>query len=354
MAKVVYLLGAGASRGRRFSDKENFTIDPTISKNDIIEGLPVVTEIPERLQYVIDILENTTIEDDKNKVICYSPAIDVISGLQDIIKGLKWLKDESQAHATIDTFAKKLYLKKQFEDFDKVKKLLAIYFTFEQIINKTDSRYDTFLANVLDEQISIPSEICIVTWNYDSFLELAFKEYVDEVKYPCDVGCCSINDGNIDYSKVHTFKVNGVASFDKWFSIAKVTSQSSTIIKDEILIDLIFSYYKEKSLLCFAWENDIQESNSPFLSALKSRIKEAKTLVVIGYTFPFFNRQTDRWLIKNMPGLETIYIQDPQADKLLQNIYSVIPPIKRETSGKFLISVIPINNTDQFYLPPEL
>ena len=53
MAKVVYLLGTGASRGKRHSDYKQ---EDAYREDDIIEGLPVVSEIPDRLTYVINLL----------------------------------------------------------------------------------------------------------------------------------------------------------------------------------------------------------------------------------------------------------------------------------------------------------
>ena len=56
MSKIVYLLGAGASRGKRTWDNkpsgwEEIDLGDT---TDIIEGLPLVFEIPHRLYYKKD------------------------------------------------------------------------------------------------------------------------------------------------------------------------------------------------------------------------------------------------------------------------------------------------------------
>ena len=70
MSKIVYLLGAGASFGLR--DKDNSTIGVHDVYEDseiigtyvkyeyanIIEGLPLVSEIPGRLAYIIDKIKN--------------------------------------------------------------------------------------------------------------------------------------------------------------------------------------------------------------------------------------------------------------------------------------------------------
>ena len=61
MSKVVYLLGAGASFGKRISKAEEIKADknhgiitfinPTAPAYKITEGLPIVTEIPESRVY---------------------------------------------------------------------------------------------------------------------------------------------------------------------------------------------------------------------------------------------------------------------------------------------------------------
>ena len=118
MAKIVYIIGAGASRGYRHSDK--LTDKEQKPVDDIIEGLPVVAEMPERLEYICSILSNIIIEDKDNEVIRYEGAKDVKDGIRELIDGLQWLKKESQNHATIDTFAKKLFLTGKNEEYYKL------------------------------------------------------------------------------------------------------------------------------------------------------------------------------------------------------------------------------------------
>lgn len=67
---------------------------------------------------------------------------------------------------------------------------------------------------------------------------------------------------------------------------------------------------------------------------------------MIGYSFPFFNRETDRNILNRMPKLKTVYIQDKNPSAVKQAIEAVLPD--RE------VNIIPIDNCDQFYLPKEL
>ena len=56
MSEIVYLLGAGASRGKRITDNNPNHFDIDFDENHIIEGLPLVYEIPDRLEYIIKII----------------------------------------------------------------------------------------------------------------------------------------------------------------------------------------------------------------------------------------------------------------------------------------------------------
>ena len=151
MSKVVYLLGAGASFGKRISKAEEIKADknhgiitfinPTAPAYKITEGLPIVTEIPERIGYIIKKLETIQLAELSEKTILplgQFGGMGVTSAREMFIKDLKWLQEECASHATIDTFAKKLWLKKEFKLYKKVECLLAIYFIIEQIINKRD------------------------------------------------------------------------------------------------------------------------------------------------------------------------------------------------------------------------
>ena len=101
-------------------------------------------------------------------------------------------------HATIDTYARKLYLTKRYRDLERLKSLLCAFFLWEQLEHRPDGRYDTFLANVLDNQtLNIPEEISIISWNYDSQIELAFSSYNQNIRFVTDLNKV-ISDGKVE------------------------------------------------------------------------------------------------------------------------------------------------------------
>jgi hypothetical protein len=55
----------------------------------------------------------------------------------------------------------------------------------------------------------------------------------------------------------------------------------------------------------FAWEpND-------FMQDVATTVKDTRVLVLVGYSFPYFNRLVDQSIMRKMDGLQRIDIQDP-------------------------------------------
>lgn len=365
MSNIVYLLGAGASFGKRDSNNplhvsqkipgHSFTNE--ISITNITEGLPLVSEIPERLTFVIDKIENYKYSGNiKSKNIPLDSKLrrPFTYAVDTLVNDLKWLKEECARHATIDTFAKKLYLKGKLDEFYKVESLLSVFFIIEQVINKKDGRYDTFLASVLNSDLNIDDRITILTWNYDSQFELAYREYSDEKDASIirkKLGIADLKDQSYE-TRNQIFKLNGTANFINQIDISKYDT-----LNEDLIVELLDSYFKgidnqkTNSRISFAWDNNILSGDN-FYKALKEAIQDANILVVIGYTFPFFNREIDRAIFRVMRNLRKIYIQDPNASNIIDSIHSVC---SKPNMDSFINNkVIEISNTSQFYLPPEL
>ena len=115
-----------------------------------------------------------------------------------------------------------------------------------------------------------------------------------------------------------------------------------THIKNDYQIEDLFSFSWE---LIEAGHNRILQSQRIFVST--------QILVVIGYSFPFFNREVDKKLFSSfIEGRNTdqlkVYIQDPfiSEDQInfLRQRFNIPPELKIE----------PITFVNQFFLPPEL
>ena len=337
----MYLLGAGASFGTR----ENGIGSP------IITGLPIVSEIGHELENMANLLSSFTLNEkelEECKLI--------------LIKDFRDLKDRCTG-ATIDSYARELWLKKDMRGFSRVELLLTIFFIFEQIVHKPDGRYQSFLSKVAQKDIvydalELSPEIGILSWNYDNQIELAYRQFFsDNYSYIRErLGVYDVKD----YEQKHLsqkcckiIKLNGTANFTReedWLSF----SENNAI--DENVLKIVLKKYNEciqsgtcygRLRLNFAWDD--RWSEDMLKNKIPQLVHDAQTLVVIGYTFPDYNREIDRIIFENMPNLKTIYIQDIHPKRIQVNITAVIPEDK--LAG---IKINPRDDVEQFYLPPEL
>ena len=111
MSKVVYLLGAGASYGRR---KDAVTES---GASRIIEGLPVVNEINDEIDAVIDLIRSSVSPEHSRQYEIENRKYSFDEMKSMLIKDFEWLKEESSNHATIDTFARTLLLQREFKNY---------------------------------------------------------------------------------------------------------------------------------------------------------------------------------------------------------------------------------------------
>lgn len=344
MSKVVYLLGAGASYGIR-KDSDVLTMDDV---SLIREGLPIVSEINNEIKFVIGWLESVVVPNGEYSLMGKKCEVDELK--EELINGFEWMLKESSRHATIDTFAKKLYLKDD-KKYGQLKFLLSTFFMIEQILHPYDKRYDAFLANILNSDLTIPNNIFVMTWNYDVQLDIAYRDYNNVCGLPM---CVPLEEGNTN-EKVKVYKINGSANY-----YCKNQLDSSYFFDNnhDALLKAIFEqlslttqngrYSDGTTDLLFAWENNEFHKRSDFLSDI---ISDAQILVVIGYTFPFFNREIDREIFSKMPYLKKIYIQDPKPDKVKLSLKSIL---SMEQFSSMISNLEVIDDMSNFFLPPEL
>lgn len=359
MANVTYLIGAGASAGKRWKDMPG----GDSKDNRIYEGLPCVNEISDCLWNICNLLDKNTIPNDlewMNPQIGLASVADWESARKNLWQRLIRLRIHCERNATIDTYAKKLVLKKRQDEFKELEQLLALFFIYLQLQNNPDTRYDTFLANILEPNLHFPQHIRVISWNYDSQFEIAYSEY-DE-KEELRVGSKTTRF-NIDYEIV---KINGTATFDNQTSIATLRKEiwqklwaikekpnrSEQLQKEQTWV-LYFIYLyqlyvvgkKDNTHLSFAF--DSSEPSEKIWNSIDKIIGKTDVLVIIGYTFPFFNREIDRRMLHYLKPQAKVYIQDKYPNRIKQNFRAVKNTIPE---GHIELK----EDTDQFFLPPEL
>ncbi len=384
MAKnITYLLGAGASAN----------------------ALPVINEIDSRLESFKNLLYNFIQQKQKN------PATnDLNPAAHQLFERVEWVINNTKNHLTVDTFARKLFAKNSsHNDLRSLKRVLSTFFLYEQIkfehnahlrtdefgVNQfkqtPDKRYDGLISSIISDTINdnaLLGNIKVLSWNYDTQFEQSYKEFWDfpsiqETHSALQVvpGKWIVEKGGnqeIDFTKFSLIHLNGIAGFK-----SIVEKPSKTLIDkyqnkipttDEILTDLIMFFDEisnienhtpsnEEATLFFnyAWENKV--NNHDFLSPLANtavynaeKIAElTEILVVIGYTFPLFNRTIDNALISKMNRLTKVYIQDKYPASIQNTMQNAFERLQEPFhKDKFRVDFSLSDSLNQFILPFEI
>ncbi|MDI9325268.1 MAG: hypothetical protein QM526_00570 [Alphaproteobacteria bacterium] len=127
---------------------------------------------------------------------------------------------------------------------------------------KLDLRYENFLADILNSKKMFPSNIDILNWNYDS----QFKLTKEELK--------------LDDVNLREIKINGEANDGKLFT-------------EKIMYEI---GKRERSSIRFTWEPDGLEEINTWIDTKNANIRYSD-LIVIGYSFPFSNKDVDQKII---------------------------------------------------------
>ena len=354
---IVYMLGAGAS----------------------FHALPIVSNLNSRFKIFCD-----HILDYNQK---YSEARFVY-----LKREIAILLEKISSHYTIDTYARKLYLKNPAvdtnSDYIQILKFLSAYFLYEQLtidinsecnrylknlyepvkgttkiadqslLNELDYRYDSFFATILENseegELVIPKNFSILSWNYDFQVEKAYMNFsgnsLDDTLNQFKVDGINHKLGG-EPKKTFLTKLNGTAAFVKDGKYTNLFDFKTHTLNEEsldILSKILSSPRSEFDTgMRFAWQDD--EFSKRAIKQSQIRIRDADIVVIIGYSFPYFNRSIDRLLFKEagtLIRLPKVYIQGCEND-----VKSVINRFKGIRSD---INAIPFVELDQFLIPNEL
>ena len=341
MAKVTYLLGAGAS----------------IGSFPVVEGMAkAIEEIANRIKDIISVSETQ-----------YYLKEDKIALYKTVYEDLNKLHKGCLNHVSIDTYAKKLFLTtgKDKTLYREAKAAIVLFFELYRYYNqhKKDKRYDAFLAALLNEDREMPDHINVISWNYDYEFELAYLNYTPDFG-PLSKTSIGLNvtykNGRHGYGPKNRFgivKVNGVVGFhDKdgrqdlglghpdTFSVGDMREEPANLLP--IIENYINDAYKKKRepSISFAWEKDYGERKIKDEIALA--LEGTGTLIVIGYSFPYFNREIDKWIFENLTyGGARVFVQDPNATDIVEDIVGVDP-----RDPLIIRPYTPLKSTKQFHI----
>lgn len=347
LPKITYVLGAGAS----------------------FNALPVVNELAIIAGCMLTYFDRKTLNSDS-----YYP--------KPKFEKTRKLITEVSRHHSIDTLARKIWIKNKplrgkgefDEEYQRLKNLITAILYFKQILKNPnidsddefkeflekrkskfeliiDPRYEAFFASILNEDFTIPDNFNFISWNYDFQMERTL-EYYQNCKTIKDIGnFYKINYLNFENSDINgqIIKLNGTCLFiDENSQIIDSTEFNDELLKRFIdaISDDTDEIKKICSLIKFAWEKESDISNHHAIASQK--IKESDFVVVIGYSFPIFNRQVDIDLFKNFRLNSTkIIIQAPESDvnQYIEQLESIKSGLSKGATS--------ITNLDQFYIPNE-
>lgn len=308
------------------------------------------------------------------------------------------LIDEITSFATVDTWARKLFLSKDSK-YKQVKELISLFLIYSQFgctdsigqiindqkrmnqagllhltdIEKTqlelmfqrplDPRYDLFIGSILKHDkvsdiLRFPDNINVISWNYDSQFESSLKSFSNSE---------ILRENKM---KVEVNKLNGSANFtmvdiddrpeDAFYFYNNISKNRNFFPR---LISILAEQYEYKSEfennLKFAWEMD-----NNVVEKAWSTIGDTEILVIIGYTFPSFNQEIERKIFQSGNKIKKIYYQIPdyEYEGLLERLKGTLyngnetpnyTATKNGMPNNKPVKFYNIKDLNQFFIPNE-
>ena len=360
--KVVYLFGAGAS----------------------FNAIPVVSGMGMRLRTFL-------------KYFMYNKGPQALRAWHEpAVLDLKWydLVDEVNESYSIDTLARRAWLSDDMIKLSDIKQLIGAYILWEQLVkpdknNKADYvkkitstttqyreatnrfsyswdgsivdvdrlmdsevklknydyRYESLISVIAEGRYKLSDRFGFISWNYDNQVEIAVDKVfgLRNMWKPNDDGSEEIVNRKMDdMLRGRFYKLNGSASLSN-FDFEPPSRFYTECRQVELgrIRGLLSSSQQFSNRIHFAWENKPEfDPNRVF-----HLLEEAKYIVIIGYSFPEFNREMDKKLIDKaaLGHNKKFIIQDT-----IENIDRIESRLKSIKSG---ISVTKVTDLNQFYIP---
>ena len=334
-SKVSYLIGAGASQKAHPLAK---TSNEKINYSTILYSF-----IKENREYF-----QTRIKEYPQRV--------------NILKEYLEIAEKCIEFGTPDTYAKWLHENKKKDEYVKLKKLISTYFSSrdynpdnnEKFVTKPEPRILPFLTSIMDNG-EIPENIKIISWNYDSQFEIAAKNVP-----VLDTDGISIKK---EYLKGFSAYPNVTNSFPSYMQFSHIPflihlnalagfNLNTSGLIDECIAPFVEMVATENMpSLSYAWEKEdgLGVFTNKRIEIANQMAEGTEYLVIIGYSFPFFNRHIDKQLLTTMsPTLKKIYYQEPNRGI---NEDDLINKFDLQISKE---QIKMVRNPNQYHIPHEL
>lgn len=346
--EITYLFGAGAS----------------------CQSMPMVHSFCDRFRVYLEFLRN-------------------IGAKQSFIDRNKSLINEIKSHLSFDTYFKKLFHQNNPSvSIDQRKYLIYLYFIFEHLFDTTyyteigrkmnpsctkdfgcDPRYDALIAGLLKPSRGKSEFYCkanFLTWNYDLNLSYSLYSFLgQDISFETFMTKSNSALNTFEFgTHVKLFHLNGyIKSNEVPGSLGLIPLNALQDKFQRLIVNSANNDYVQEAVLSlnFSWENIGNDNSIPdFIFEAGRCIESSDSLIIIGYSFPLYNRLFDLELLseKNLRN-KKITIVDPNAidlkrilhsdfgihdnaDADVQVIYPNTPNIEYTTVK------------DHFFVPPQL
>ncbi len=332
MGKVTYLLGAGASAN----------------------ALPTIANFQKELSEIINKLQESA-----NYLF--------LEQYQFVVKDLRELFNKCEEHKTVDTYAKMLFATSKDKEYRKAKCSIILFFElYRYYYNKVDKRYDAFFASIINKsEPRLPNDINIISWNYDYEFEKAFMKYalnssddIHGIYQEMNVIHKNIRSVSSLSNNFGIIKVNGTIGYynsNKELTLGLNTqnllyTHPNDFSSIKLILDRHLTYSNPDSeyspAISFSWEDDEEKR---VRDNIEQALRDCVALVVIGYSFPTFNREVDSVIFQHIDEYQQpgIYIQDG-------NYYTIEKKMRKFKVNWLDIEFQEESDLSEFYIPHEL
>lgn len=349
--KISYLLGAGASfNSVPIWKQQGMTILQLAGK--------ILSQIQEGYSKSYDSIDEFNIEGN--------------SYLIKFFERMKFFGEKALEFESIDVYARKLWLLDNTSELKQLKATISVYldlwenFFFrdfkigesDESYSRLDNRYLSLLSILLEKENSIhpklSDDINFFSWNYDLQLETAFSKFCskridDVIELNSIVPYSDLlqNDINENQKIFHLNGHRGIFKLDKDYV---ETVQHNNLKCWRSYLGQLKNNLEEESR---RYENDFSKSinyswemKKAQKNLLKEKFSNTDILVIIGYSFPAFNRALDSELFGCLSSnISEIIFQSPSANK------SIIRTLNMEINEDKIKILNSKEDLSSFYVP---
>jgi hypothetical protein len=345
MKNITYFLGAGASYNSN----------------------PIQKELSNKMMQ----LANKYLPEEKKDFTTSKPPD--LSSQENILWDIGYFGNKAIQYGSIDTYAKKLIFSGSPQELERLKLAVSIFFTLWQFTDdielkdperysdiEIDRRFIQLLASVLnktnDHFPSLQDNIRFVTWNYDLQIEFAYKAFCPEGATWKDV-VQNLRSQTFD-NKAGEIQICHLNGYHGFYSTPSGEKNILDLIDSKDVntnLNKISYLYNSQNHgtaditrhIHFAWEAD-PSNTADALEQAKRIFSKTDILVIIGYSFPYFNKDIDKQLFDKLIGRRTIiHYQDPKASEEIISHFVYLGT--KETK----LEIRPISE-DGFFRPYEI